>query len=120
MVALHISTAFDAGPIKIISPVDSAYIWLSTPQDKASGIAGAHAARLKTMNHPNNTDQRLTELEIKTSFTEDLLEQLDQVVIRQQQQIDLLMREVAALRQPGAEVGAVAPRNLRDELPPHF
>jgi hypothetical protein len=41
-------------------------------------------------------------------------------VIRQQQQIDLLMREVAALRQPDAEVGAAVPRNLRDELPPHF
>jgi SlyX protein len=74
------------------------------------------------MNHPNNADQRLTELEIKASFTEDLLEQLDQVIIRQQQQIDLLLRVVAALRQPGggADAGSAAQRNLRDELPPHF
>jgi SlyX protein len=72
------------------------------------------------MNHPNNTDQRLTDLEIKASFTEDLLEQLDQIIIRQQQQIDLLVREVAALRQPGAHDGVAVPRNLRDDLPPHF
>jgi SlyX protein len=72
------------------------------------------------MNHPNNTDQRLTELEIKASFTEDLMEQLDQVIIRQQRQIDLLVREVTALRQPGANDGVAVPRNLRDELPPHF
>ncbi|MES2945071.1 MAG: SlyX family protein, partial [Pseudomonadota bacterium] len=45
-------------------------------------------------------DQRLTELEIKASFTEDLLEQLDKVIVRQQQQIDLLIREVTELRQP--------------------
>jgi SlyX protein len=34
--------------------------------------------------------RRLTELEIKASFTEDLLDQLNQVIVRQQQQIDTL------------------------------
>jgi SlyX protein len=66
---------------------------------------------------------RLTNLEIKASFMEDMLEQLDQVVVRQQAQIDLLVREVAALKQsgnPGAGGEAGAARNLRDELPPHF
>jgi SlyX protein len=72
------------------------------------------------MEHANDTEVRLTNLEIKASFTEDLLEQLDNVIVRQQQQIDLLIREVARLRQLPAEGGAVAPRNLRDELPPHF
>ena len=68
-------------------------------------------------------DQRLTELEIKASFTEDLLEQLDKVIVRQQQQIDLLLREVSELRQPATDTAAGLPggtRNLRDDLPPHF
>ncbi len=72
------------------------------------------------MDQTHDTDQRLTQLEIKASFTEDQLEQLDKVVIRQQQQIDLLMREVAQLRQQPVDGGLAAPRNLRDELPPHF
>ena len=66
---------------------------------------------------------RLTDLEIKASFMEDMLEQLDQVVVRQQTQIDALIRELAALKQSGAQGAGVdvgAARNLRDELPPHF
>ena len=67
------------------------------------------------------TDQRLTELEIKASFTEDLLDKLDQVIVRQQQQIDLLIREVSLLRQPPAEGGITrTTSNARDELPPHY
>ena len=65
-------------------------------------------------------EQRLTKLEIKASFTEDMLEQLDQVVVRQQQQIELLIREVTQLRQMAPEMPGNAGRNLRDELPPHF
>ena len=42
--------------------------------------------------------RRLTELEIKASFTEDLLDQLNQVIVRQQQQIDTLVREIGHLR----------------------
>lgn len=64
--------------------------------------------------------QRLTELEIKASFAEDLLDQLNLVVVRQQQQIDRLEREVQALREQGMPPGLEAPRNLRDELPPHY
>lgn len=67
-----------------------------------------------------DADSRLTELEIKASYAEDLLEQLNQTVFRQQQQIDLLRREVAALRQQLPEGSTPVPRNLRDELPPHY
>lgn len=70
--------------------------------------------------HANNIDQRLTDLEIKASFTEDLLDQLDRVIVRQQEQIDALIREIGHLRQSSADGGVGAPRNLRDELPPHF
>ncbi len=71
---------------------------------------------------PSPTEQRLNELEIKASYTEDLLDQLNLVIYRQQQEIDALARTVAQLRQqmPEAGSGGAAVRNLRDELPPHY
>ena len=81
------------------------------------------------MDHPTltasgqdiDTERRLTELEIKASFMEDLLEQLDQVIVRQQQQIELLTRQLADLQQqPVIDGGITTARSLRDELPPHF
>ena len=66
------------------------------------------------------TEQRLTALEIKASFNEDMVEQLNEVVFRQQQQIDALLREVSQLRQQLPEPGAGGARNPRDELPPHY
>lgn len=68
---------------------------------------------------PGDADHRLTELEIKASFAEDLLEQLNQVLVRQQQQIARLERELAALRDTLPEPGD-APRQPRDERPPHW
>ncbi len=65
------------------------------------------------------TDARLTELEIKASFADDLLEQLNQLVARQQQQIDLLQRELLALRQPVREQPADGGAPI-DERPPHY
>lgn len=66
------------------------------------------------------TDQRLTNLEIKATYTEDLVEQLDEIITRQQQQIDLLLREVKELRQPLIDNIPTTGRILRDDLPPHF
>ena len=66
------------------------------------------------------TDARITELEIKLSYTEDLLDTLNALVARQQEDISMLLREVLNLRQQGDEPGMGAPRNLRDELPPHY
>lgn len=65
-------------------------------------------------------DHRLTELEIKASFMEDLVDHLNQTVIRQQEQIDLLVREVTHLRQQNRDGGGAVVRSLRDELPPHY
>ena len=48
----------------------------------------------------SEAEQRLTALEIKATYAEDLVEQLELIVVRQQQQIDLLMRGLADLRQP--------------------
>ncbi|MBX9870789.1 MAG: SlyX family protein [Burkholderiaceae bacterium] len=72
------------------------------------------------MNAAHDTDARLTELEIKASYAEDLLEQLNTTVYRQQQQIELLLREVMGLRQQLPEGSQPVLRNLRDDLPPHY
>ena len=72
------------------------------------------------MSLAQDTTQRLTELEIKASFTEDLLDQLNQIVTAQQLQIDRLTREVSRLNQQSPDSGVSAVRNLRDELPPHY
>ncbi len=66
-------------------------------------------------------EQRLTDLEIKASFAEDTVEQLNQVVVRQQEQIDRLVREIVELRRQAAAASEPGgPRSLRDDLPPHY
>src|SRR5690606_1126587 len=50
------------------------------------------------MENPNSTDQRLTALEVKATFADDLLDKLNQTVFRQQEQIDRLTRELLELR----------------------
>lgn len=64
--------------------------------------------------------QRLTELEIKASFTEDTLDRLNEVIVQQQRQIDLLTRELLELKQRPAADATPVFRSLRDELPPHY
>jgi SlyX protein len=73
---------------------------------------------LKPMPHP--TEDRLTELEIKASFSEDLLDRLNEIIVRQQLQIDHLLREVALLREQDRSADPTAFRSLREELPPHY
>jgi SlyX protein len=68
----------------------------------------------------DRVEQRLDQLEIKASYAEDTLDRLNDVIVRQQAQIDALLRELAALRQQPASVDAPAFRSLRDELPPHY
>ncbi|MDI9334208.1 MAG: SlyX family protein [Cytophagales bacterium] len=77
------------------------------------------------MNPPNEnalarTIERTDELELKVSFLDDAIEKLDQAVIKQQGQIDALIREIVTLKQSSTDGGLAAPRNLRDDLPPHF
>ena len=72
------------------------------------------------MDTPDRIDQRLTDLEIKASFSEDTLDRLNEVIVRQQVQIDALLRQVAALREQIPADGQSTPRSLRDELPPHY
>ncbi len=66
-------------------------------------------------------ESRITELEAKLAFAEDLLDTLNQTVIRQQRQIDSLQEQFRLLHQqvrdsqPDAE--SLSPR---EEIPPHY
>lgn len=65
-------------------------------------------------------ESRLTELEAKLSFAEDMIDTLNTTVFRQQEQIDLLERQLRLLHQ---QIQALLPdeeRDLRDEIPPHY
>ncbi len=70
------------------------------------------------LERPN--DDRLTELEIKASFTEDLLDRLNEVIVRQQKQIDRLLAEVARMGEQIESREDEIPRSLREQLPPHY
>ena len=72
------------------------------------------------MEEANPMERRLTELEIKASFNEDLLDQLNQVIVRQQQEIDLLLREVRQLKQHLPDGNSATQQQPGDELPPHY
>jgi len=72
------------------------------------------------MNTDPRTEDRLAELEIKASFADDLLDRLNELVYRQQRQIEQLQLELAALRAQWRDNATPAFRSLRDELPPHY
>jgi SlyX protein len=65
-------------------------------------------------------DKRLTDLEIKASFAEDLLDSLNHIIVHQQQDIALLLREVARLVQQAQEPGTELPGATAHEPPPHY
>jgi SlyX protein len=64
-------------------------------------------------------EERITNLEIKLSFTEDLIEKLDDTVYKQQQQIEFLYRELKAIKEQ-ASSGGGGGGSLKDEIPPHY
>ncbi|RIX45559.1 MAG: SlyX protein [Rhodocyclales bacterium GT-UBC] len=65
-------------------------------------------------------ESRIIELEIKASFAEDMLDELNRTIFRQQQQIDLLASEIKALRDQVRNTQPGEQRSLRDEIPPHY
>lgn len=71
------------------------------------------------MENPQDIEQRITGLEVKLAFADDLLDQLNRTVYRQQQQIEQLARELAELRQRIPDEGAT-PEGASDDQPPHY
>lgn len=68
----------------------------------------------------DSTDSRLMDLEIKASYQEDLLDQLNQIITRQQQDLDWLLREVRQLRRQVFDSSSPSANSFVDELPPHY
>ena len=66
------------------------------------------------------SDERITNLEIKLSFTEDLIEKLNETIYKQQQQIEFLYRELIAIKEQASSSGGGGIGNLKDDIPPHY
>ena len=72
------------------------------------------------------TEGRIIELEMRVSFQEDTLTQLNDALISQQRQIDLLRAQLRELREElearidAASNDAAEQRNPRHEIPPHY
>ena len=73
-----------------------------------------------------SSEERITNIEVKLSFTEDLIENLNQTIYKQQQQIEYLYREIKSLKEQMSASGSEGlgggndARDLRDEIPPHY
>ncbi|MEC5397205.1 SlyX family protein [Uliginosibacterium sp. H1] len=67
-------------------------------------------------------EDRIAHLEAQLTHAEDLLDELNRTVFRQQQQIDQLQQQLlsVARQMSAAQPGTAEPRDLRDEIPPHY
>ncbi|MGH8619907.1 MAG: SlyX family protein [Burkholderiales bacterium] len=65
-------------------------------------------------------EDRLEKIETKLSLAEDLLEELNKTLYRQQRQIEQLQQEAVALREQLRTALPDEPRNPQDEVPPHY
>lgn len=66
-------------------------------------------------------EARMAEVEIKLSYSEDLIEALNTTVYRQQLQIEQLVQEIRAMREEKRNEEARAGlKNIRDDIPPHY
>ena len=65
-------------------------------------------------------ENRLTEIEIKLTQMEDLVETLNLTVFRQQEQIAHLQQQHQLLSQQLQEMALSGPRDPLDETPPHY
>jgi len=66
------------------------------------------------------TEDRITNLEIKLSFTEDLIDQLNQTIYKQQQQIEFLYRELKSIKEQSSNGDNAGNNSPKDEIPPHY
>ena len=65
-------------------------------------------------------ESRITELEVKLAFQEDLLETLNLTVAKQQRQIELLQEQMQALYQQLPAATGNAADGAVQEIPPHY
>lgn len=56
----------------------------------------------------HDTEDRITELEIRLAWQDDLLDNLNQALIRQQQQLDLMQQQLRRLYDMTTQLGQQA------------
>lgn len=73
------------------------------------------------MNSPSQLIDRVYELEVTVAFQNKLLHELNEVVTTQQKKIDDLENSLKKCIATISDISQSAePRNLRDEIPPHY
>ena len=65
-------------------------------------------------------EDRLEKIETKLSLADDMIEELNKTVYRQQRQIEQMQQEMRTLRQQLQASLPPEQRNLMDEIPPHY
>ena len=68
-------------------------------------------------------ENRITELEIKVAYQEDTIQQLDRVICQQQDQLDLLKKQLKQLTESNQDASDGGEKGLLsaiDEVPPHY
>tara|TARA_R110002073_G_scaffold257567_3_gene420336 strand:+ start:329 stop:538 length:210 start_codon:yes stop_codon:yes gene_type:complete len=68
-------------------------------------------------------EEKLIELETKFSYQEDLLADLNEIVVKQQRQLDALVRELSGIKaqlQEAVERGPGQGEFNQEEKPPHY
>jgi SlyX protein len=66
------------------------------------------------------SDQRITDLEIKFTHQDDLVDQLNKIVTSQQFIIEQLQKDVLELKLLFADRDVSGSRTLKDDVPPHY
>tara|TARA_B100000609_G_scaffold131919_1_gene105491 strand:+ start:475 stop:678 length:204 start_codon:yes stop_codon:yes gene_type:complete len=66
------------------------------------------------------SDDHLVAIETKLSFQEDLLDQLNSIIIKQQKDIDSLKREFLLIQKKIASMSESTKNAGIDERPPHY
>lgn len=65
-------------------------------------------------------EKRIIDLEVKFSFQEDLLAELNEIVTKQQFTIDKLQREMQVIQSTMESGDGAENRSLKDDIPPHY
>lgn len=65
-------------------------------------------------------DKRFEDIEIRMAYLESTVEELNQVVIKQQDQVDLLILEIQRMKQDQQQGGDLVRSMSEETPPPHY